>query len=535
MRVTQERKGFVVVLMGSLWILLAPDKAAGQTTVYADFNGDGFADLAIGAPSEDVNPATNAGGVNIIYGTAVGLSATGNQFWTQNSLGILDTAESADRFGAALAAGDFNGDGYADLAIGVPFEDVGTVLDAGGVHVLYGSASRLSATGNQFWTQDSSGILGTAGTGDWFGAALAVGDFNRDGFADLVIGVPTEQLVGGVNVFYGTATGLTAARNQLWTQDSAGVLETGAGFDRFGAALATGDFNRDSFTDLAIGVPRESVSTGGTGAVAGGVNVLYGSASGLSPTGNQFWSQNSPGILGTLEAQDNFGAALAAGDFNGDGYADLAIGVPNEDVGTVSNAGGVNVLYGSAIGLSATGNQFWTQNSVGILDIAEQDDEFGSALAAANFGGSGQADLAIGVPGEHLGLATARAGGVHVLYGSASRLSASGNQFWTQNSSGIPDTAEAADGLGSALSAANFGKSAHADLAIGVPGEDLQGTPSVFEAGGVHVLYGSVTGLSATANQFWTQNSPNIQSVAGADNFGAALAKSPTFSLFPIF
>ena len=79
-----------------------------------------------------------------------------------------------------------------------------------------------------------------------------------------------------------------------------------------------------------------------------------------------------PSALGAVKA-----------DFNGDGRSDLAVGVPNENVGTVSDAGAVNVLYGGAAGLSATGNQFWHQDSSGVLNTAEATDLFGLALASA--------------------------------------------------------------------------------------------------------------------------------------------------------
>jgi FG-GAP repeat len=81
-------------------------------------------------------------------------------------------------------------------------------------------------------------------------------------------------------------------------------------------------------------------------------------------------------------AQAALAAPSALGDFNGDGRADLVVGVPYEDVGTVSDAGAINVLYGTATGISATGNQFWHQNSAGVLDAAEAGDRFGAALAA---------------------------------------------------------------------------------------------------------------------------------------------------------
>jgi hypothetical protein len=111
--------------------------------------------------------------------------------------------------------------------------------------------------------------------------------------------------------------------------------------------------------------------------------VLYGSADGLSGSGSQFFTQNTPGVGSSAERFDTFGAALAGGDFNQDGFAELAVGVPREDVGGILNAGAVNVLHGSAGGLSGTGSQFFTQETPGVGDNAEGNDLFGSALAAS--------------------------------------------------------------------------------------------------------------------------------------------------------
>ena len=101
----------------------------------------------------------DAGAVNVLLGAAVGLTSTGNQFFDQNSPGVSDSAETNDGFATALAAGDFDNDGRADLAVGVPAEDIGAIVDSGVVHVLPGSASGVTATGSQYWNQNSSGIL----------------------------------------------------------------------------------------------------------------------------------------------------------------------------------------------------------------------------------------------------------------------------------------------------------------------------------------------------------------------------------------
>jgi hypothetical protein len=151
-----------------------------------------------------------------------------DQLWDQNRSGVEDIAEAGDHFGSALAVGDFDQDGFADLAIGVPDEDVGSVVDAGAVNVLYGTRTNLTATSDQIWHQNRSAVEDTSEAGDRFGTALTAGDFDGDGFADLAVGVPDEDAgaivdAGAVNVLYGTATNLSAANDQIWTQDSPGV------------------------------------------------------------------------------------------------------------------------------------------------------------------------------------------------------------------------------------------------------------------------------------------------------------------------
>jgi hypothetical protein len=520
----------------ALVAMISSTSAFAQSTS-SDFNGDGFADLAIGAPAENVGPVARAGAVHVLYGTSTGLSASGSEIWDQDVYGVEGTAERAESFGAALAGGDFNGDGFADLAIGVPRELVGTE-GLGAVHVLYGTSTGLSAGGSQFWNKDVAGIEGTAGP-DGFGGALAAGDFNGDGFADLAVAAPgaivgTSEPSGAVNVIYGSPTGLTAAGSQYWSKETPGIKGAPPCMeDGFGAALAAANFGGGAQDDLAVGIPGEGLGPPGEECdralySAGVVIVIYGSPTGLTASGSQRWHQNRSGIKGTAGSNDHFGGALAAANFGRGGQADLAVGVPTDNRGKIFAAGAVNVIYGSATGLTASGNQFWSQNSEGIKDTAESLDFFGVSLAAANFGKSPQADLAVGVPSENLGVGRRTAGAVNILYGRASGLSARGDQFWHQDVVGVKGVAEGrsrseeGDAFGWALAAANFGQGAQADLAVGVPYESVRG---VLDAGAVNVLYGTSTGLTATDDQFWHQGVEGIEGEPGGW-FGLALAPS---------
>ena len=183
----------------------------------------------------------------------------------------------------------------------------------------------------------------------------------------------------------------------------------------------------------------------------GAVNVIFGSSTGLVSDGDQYRNQNSTSIIGKAELGDAFGFSVSVGDFNGNGYADLAVGVPGEDLEPIDEAGSVNVIYGASTGLISTDNQLWNQDSADITGTAEDGDQFGYTVLAENVGNGSQADLIVGVPFEDNGGVTDN-GGVNVIYGKKTGgLSATDEQYWNQNSTDIKDSAEDYDDFGFSL------------------------------------------------------------------------------------
>lgn len=168
----------------------------GDALAAGDFDGDGYHDIAVGVPNEDVDGIQNCGGINVIYGGIGGLNRQRSKFFWQNSSSTLGGAENGDSFGDSLAAGNINGDGRDDLAVGAPYEDLENLYEAGAVSILWGSATGLTASGGLFLHQGSPGVADASEASDYFGGELVLRDFNQDGKADLFVGSAPPQVIG---------------------------------------------------------------------------------------------------------------------------------------------------------------------------------------------------------------------------------------------------------------------------------------------------------------------------------------------------
>ncbi|MGW7196802.1 FG-GAP-like repeat-containing protein [Streptomyces chryseus] len=340
------------------------DRFGGHTAT-ADFNSDGYADLAISALLEDVGSDVDGGTVTVVFGSATGLTG---------GITVADpTPTQHDHFGSGVAAGDFNGDGKPDLA---------AKSDNNKIDVYRGGISKSGTTGGRYTV--TTPVLAVQGH-DIFN--ITAGNVNNDGRTDLV-----------VDGYEGDSTGeYSYNANYYLPGSSSGVTTTNARKLPAGIITDIGDTNGDGFGDIVIGNTwdeKPGVSVGGA------VHVVYGTASG--PTGGtDTITQDSPGVPGGSEKGDVFGGELSLGDINGDGLQDLAVGAPYEDLGGVADTGMVTVMYGTPSGFSTSGAQAIEQDTPGVPGTNEKFDGFGGEVFLSDTTGDGKADMTVGVPWEN--------------------------------------------------------------------------------------------------------------------------------------
>ncbi|MEU9089724.1 FG-GAP repeat protein [Streptomyces sp. NPDC087901] len=438
----------VAVVLGAP-LLSATPAAAVHGAVPGDFNGDGYRDAVLPAPGATVAGKQGAGAVVVLYGSKSGLSTSRRATITQNTAGVPGAAEANDGFGAASATADLNRDGYADLVVSAPYEDTTQGQDAGTVTVLWGGTKGLTA----------GTYLPATTVGRYYGldvAALSTGP-----------GAKTEVLVAG----YEGAMRFTGPFSRSGTYGQAVENRDTASV----GSVALGDFGHDGSPDEVAVTVRMSGLSGGEVYV----DPAYG---GAQQTGN--------------------GLIAATGDVNGDGYADLVVGDPDEPDNAGANGalgGRVLLWYGSAHGIARDGKPVQlTQNTSGVPGASEKGDNFGGALAVADLNRDGLADIVVGAPQEDT--LQRNAGQVTVIPGRRTGALGGGAYAFTQDSAGIPGADEADDSFGTTVAVGDINKDGRPELFVSAAEENNA-------TGAVWVLPGAAVGPTGKGSIMITASS----------------------------
>ena len=432
-----------------------------------DVNGDGYADIIVGAPNS-ANDHLSEGLAFLWLGGANGLGSSGTPL---NIDWYAESNQATAHLGESVAAaGDVDGDGYADVIIGAPLYDGGSA-DEGAAFLWHGGPGDLGATGtpaNADWSAE-----GNQATADFGRAVGTAGDLNGDGFAEIVVGADLydggQANEGKAFVYKGTGTGPETIA--FWTAES---NQANAGFGR--SVGTAGDVNGDGFGDLLVGAWLHD-----NGQADEGRAFLY-LGSGGGPEDVAAWVAES----NSLDA--NFGVSVAsAGDVNGDGYSDIIVGAYNYN----SAEGRVYVYAGQSV--APTSVPIWTAES------NQAGSWFGfSAGSAGDVNGDGYSDVVVGAPRYH-NAQNLEVGRAFVWYGSASGLGPNGtpaNADWSVESDQVSFFG------GSVGTAGDVNGDGFSDVIIGAKSY----TNGEHEEGAAYVYHGAAWGLSLTANWIEERN-----------------------------
>ncbi|HLP32363.1 MAG TPA: FG-GAP-like repeat-containing protein, partial [Bacteroidia bacterium] len=420
-----------------------------------DVNGDGYSDVVVGIPFY-TNGQSNEGATMIYHGSSIGIGGS--------PIITLESNLAGARMGTSVSsAGDVNGDGYADVIIGVPFYANGQT-DEGVAYVFHGGASGISGS--------FASIIESNQAGSNMGWDVScAGDVNGDGYSDIVTSAQeyangqTDE--GAAFVYHGSASGVITTHSAFLESNQ---VDTKMG----NSVCAAGDVNGDGYGDVIVGAYYYDNGQSNEGAFF----VYHGSSNGIITTASTVVESN--------QANAYMGSSVSiAGDVNGDGYSDVVVGAYLYD-NFQSNEGAFFVYHGSASGIITSAST--------VVESNQTNAEMGNSVSCAgDVNGDGYSDVIVGAYQYDNG--QSKEGAFFVYHGSAIGI--------ITTAAAVVESNQTNAFMGySVSSAGDVNGDGYSDVIVGV----FNYTNGQSQEGAFFVYHGNANGISTTASAMSESN-----------------------------